>query len=410
MSFLHTTNHYSRPYRIPVPEGVEVPDIREFREQLLYEVCIGEYIAYKQGLPVTRERVDEFLAVTGWDASTEREKRREAKSLGNVIFSCTPTNDDRPHLYPTGYDLGTLARHFHLIDDMREEGMLEKDENGCYVIPLPFPYEFVWAALAGMRRTPFRFHVHPLLSHAYRCLQFLRPKDTSYYFSFQWACQQDGRLIVTEPEWTMEEAMLRLREERSNLTEEATLQFMREVSLGLDDETRSFYSKYTRLTGCSIIGPIVSYLCGNGRTHSLYSALELLLADRPSVYLYIACKTMSKSWVNSITDLVSKTQLADYGGNLVEKHWRVIQERILQVLDDKWEPKCDWHTYLRCMCILGWGKHFPKPDDFTCPKIDAYRTKDGVYKLPDFLWMTLEQRMYVEAASRALTAEGKKTE
>ena len=370
MAYYTSQDFYTRPYRIPAHTGsVKVPSKYILWNNCVYEGNLTEYIAYRQGLPVTRVLVENYL-----DDLNVDEELGETKSLGNVIFSC---NDN---ICDTEYDLSTLSRHFHLLNDMLSENILpEKDGNGNYVLPLPFSKEEVEGALSGLRYMP---GIEPgVVTYCYRCLQYLRPRDTAYYMRYHWQIGEKGEcgLCVGNGQLTLKE----------------TKEFMMEVSHGLDDDTRAYLGKYIKITSSLVLGPLVSHILRDIEWRPIgengASLLAILLAEKPSVYLALMCSAKSISYPLVFANL-RVISLNDQGEGLIDKDWI----RVQKILSEGLTLVPDWQTYLRVVVILGWGEYFPKPENFNCPDLGRYG------KLPTVTcdWMTDEMKGYLEAASK----------
>ena len=378
MSYYTSRNYYTRPYKIPAHTGsVPIPDPYALWNNDVSEGCLTEYIAYREELPVTRSIVGMFL-----DDMELDEKLEDTKSLGNVVFSCTDG------IYDTGYDLGTLARHFHLLNDMLSENVLpEKEVSGGYTLPLPYTIQEVHYVMLGLSWTPSEPHVR--IGKCYRCLQFLRPRDTAYYMRYNWEIGENG-LRVDEGELTLKE----------------TREFMLEVSHGLDDVTRVYLSKYCRITGSFVIGPLVSHILRDATqcvTNEQARLLSILLVEKPSVYLALLCNTSLAVDNNLVLDALGKIQLNDNAEGLDDEDWRGIQKclfRGLQFVVNLGR----WQTYLRVVAVLGWGQWFPAPEkQFICPKMEMYRLHYA-FPLNTYEWMDNEMKKYVETANYALSS------
>jgi hypothetical protein len=322
------------------------------------EGALVEYLAYREGLPVTKRLVDSYMQLVGSLEDVE------AVSLGNVVFDC----ENAP--YDTQLDLSTLSRMFGLVDDLVKDGMLrEKDEKGNFVIPLPYMDHYARLALSGLYWSPNGTSYRV----PYACLQFLRPRDTAYYFRYAWAVGEDGCILTWE----------------RKLTKQETLNFVEEVSLGLDEETRAEHGDYNRLTGSTKLGPVISYLTlRTSRSLDLPELFRLLLPGQPSLHLYLSCLV----GVLLVPTGINALQLDDNGSNLNQKDWHRIQKYLYKVL----RVVTDWEAYRRVMVILGWGIFFPKVEGFICPVLTPYRrVKDPKHPLEVKPWMDETMKSYV---------------
>jgi hypothetical protein len=332
MTYYTSLNYYTRPYKIPVPEGQKNVDYTKLFKQDLKQGQVSEYIAYKQGLPVTRHLVEKYANNTPFG-----EVIGDTTSLGNVVFSCTDGT------YDTKLDLSTLSRHFGLVKDLLDDGMLKKDEQGIITIPIQLTIQNISSALKGIYAEP-RWMVTCKLPHY--ALLVLRPIDTSYYFRYQWYMKWD----VLETDTT-------------NLTHEEMYKFFVGISLGLDEDTRAYYSKYTRMCG-AVIGPIVGYILRNPSFYGGHDLSSVALNDKPSVYLYIMCSISAD--VMGILKLVRTIQLTDNAEGLDMVDWGSIQKRLYLLLRDAY--KLDCNTFHRIGAILGWITL----EDFHCPMFEPY--------------------------------------
>ena len=361
--YYSSRDYYSRPYRIPVPIGsTQKIDPREMLGEDIPEGCITEYIAYRQGLPVTEAMVQQYIQQMGLNEIIEN-----VKSLGDVVFSCTD------EMYYTEYDLSTLSRHFDLIDNIREHTTQEKDENDNHVIPIDFSSEEMIRALSGILYSPSRLSSSTACL-PYRCLQFLRPCDTAYYMRYRWEMGEKGLLTTT-----------------GELNKEETLSFLREVSYGLDDATRAHLSTYTRIASSSVIGPLITHIVSGEKYDTSPGALQLLrllLADKSSIYLAVLCKIPLD--YEALLAEVSNIQLDDAAEGLTDNDWHNIQSRLLALL----HHIPNWKLYLRVMAILGWSDYFPAPDNFIFPMLDQVRPITGELHLLDWMDETMKNHVY----------------
>lgn len=372
MAYYTTRDYYTRPYRIPVGTGpVKIPDSSLFNDAYIREGAITEYIAYRQGLPVTKSLVEWYIN----DMELE-EEIEDVKSLGSIAFIC------KDSIYACGFDISTLTRHFGLLADMLTENMLtEKNKEGDIVVPLPFTWQEMDNALTGITWVPSYDIEEGELSSCYRCLQFLRPRDTAYYMRYTWRMGEKGMLSL-----------------EGELTPTETVQFLREVSMGLDEETKMYYSKYSRRASCSVLGPIVSYLMREERRDSgTYKFLALLLAERPSLYLYLLC--LSKYNNEDLLEAINTMNLTDYAEGLSDNDWWKVQRRLYNLLDSV----DNWPAYHRILVILGWDMFFPVLEDFVCPKLGRHSIGHAVY-FKIGTWMTedtiaLLQKTTIELSS-----------
>jgi hypothetical protein len=364
--YFTSRDYYRRPYRIPLPEGkIHIDPYRLYNNDVS-EGSVTEYIAYRQGLPVTRRLV--------WDYYIDMELEGEPGdtiSLGNVFFSCENGT------YDTKFDLSTLGRHFELIGDMVDDKsfVFDKDTSGNITIPLPYNMIDVRAALAILCwRSSDDFQPMP-----YRCLRFLRPKDTAYYMRYAWVTG-DGGLMTMDGE----------------LTRSETVEFLTKiVAAGLDGDTRLYLSKYNRLTMSNTLGPLVMHIMKDYPV--CYKLLEWLLVDKPSVRLYLLCEGGSSS-----TELILEAtkKLDDNAEGLDDKDWECVQSYLYGIiLAIKTEEE-----YLRVMTLLGWDEYFPRLE-FEHPHLDRYYGTNKISKLTlcTLSWMDAKMKNCVRLADSEIS-------
>ena len=364
--FYGSSGYYTRPYRIPVPAGsTQKIDSRNLWNEDVPEGYVSEYIAYRQGLPVTQPMVWMYVKEMGLVEHVD------AKSLGNVAFVCSDTT------YYTPYDLSTLARHFDLIDNIAEHTTPEKDGNENHLIPMSHTSEEMQKVLDGIMSRPTRLL---LPEFPYRCLQFLRPRDTSYYMRYNWKMAEKG-LITTSGELSTEE----------------TMSFLREVSLGLDEETRAYLSDYNRITGSTVIGPLVAHIVRTNHGIADKEDLRLLrfiLADKPSTYLVVLCK-MEVDY-NLLLAELDTLQLNDGGEHLTARDWHKVQETCQWALSHT----TNWQSYLRVVAIMGWHEYFPSLEGFVFPIVSQLYSAHN--KLKPLSWMDDKMKNHVNRANQGV--------
>jgi len=300
----------------------------------MIEGCVTEYIAYRQGLPVTKSLVQRYVTDMGVD-----EELGEMKSLGNVVFECKDKS------YATGLDLSTLCRHFDLIDDLWKDGMLKQDNEGNIVIPIDFPYDDVWSAIRGISRRAR--NLVNLTIFPYYCLRFLRPKDSSYYMRYYWHLYKNQLRIDKDVE----------------LSEAGTVSFMLDVSRGLDEDTRAHLSKYSSMVG-PLLGPLVTHLHRWVQEYVDWVNLRILLVDRPSAYFYLVCLAHPKR--ERIIEELEHLRFTDNGEGLTHKEWEKIQQEVFTHM--WWMRDNDTLIYRYVAAILGWINL----EDFPCPIFNEF--------------------------------------
>jgi hypothetical protein len=331
----------------------------------IYEGAVSEYIAYRQGLPVTPMLVAGYIDLMSLD-----EEVKDVKTLGQVKFDCK----DGP--LTSEYDLGTLSRHFDLIEDMMDDNMLQKGEDGLISIPISFTKIEMTLAVAGIAWTPQELY-HGIDVLPYYCLRFLRPKDTAYYMRYDWITDENGLVVMDK-----------------TLTREETLSFLYEISAGLDNDTRAYLSQYTRVAGHAL-GPLITHITRTNlsfSTANFIGNLNLLLDKRPSLHLLVLCREAFDR--EHIVKMISKLELNDNAEGLSEKDWHKIQSRLANCLGAVKDRK----TYVKSATILGLGRFFSS--DVVCP---IFKQNNRFFRdnntIPILLWMDNDMKNYVARAN-----------
>jgi hypothetical protein len=344
--------------RDPDDNPLWVESFNRLKSEGVLEGEVAEYLAHLQGLPITRSLARGYIRKMQLPTDTTE----NAKSLGYVVFSCSDG------LYTTNQDLGTLARYFELIDDVLQHTTLEKDENGGIIIPISLSIEMVRVALQGI----YYYGRHLSNSIPYYALLHLRPRDTAYYMRYRWEMGEKG-----------------LKTLNGELSEEKTVEFLMDVSRGLDDYTRAYLSNYNRIVGCTLLGPLISHIV-EWKDDRL---LGLLLKHKPSIHLYVASTTST-----DVVKLLPTIHLTDNGEGLSNEDWEKIQERMYFHL----QHAQNWDEYMRLTAILGLNGHFIPPyESFTCPYEVTY-PRAHLLKLPILPWMDEDMTNCVTAANESL--------